>query len=159
MYLPKSRKNDEVRHKDDNLGNFLWMYGATRMVNPFTTLIYDDIVLSGDIEENSASAGGYLIASANDFNLEKYGVLQEHIGILRQRVVQLDVPTVIIGIGIQAKFAEVEDISKIALFDFHADFLKEVVARQRSPSIAVRGDFTETACKNAHVNNCISMVP
>ena len=133
------------------------MYGATRMVNPFTTLIYDDIVLSGDIEENSASAGGYLLASANDFNLEKYGVLQEHIGILRQRVVQLDVPTVIIGIGIQAKFAEVEDVSKIALFDFHADFLKEVVARQRSPSIAVRGDFTETACKNAHVNNCISM--
>ncbi|GMH77388.1 hypothetical protein TrLO_g13698, partial [Triparma laevis f. longispina] len=102
MYLPKSRKNDEVRHKDGNLGNFLWMYGATRMVNPFTTLIYADTVLTGDIEENSASAGGYLLASANAFNLEKYGVLQEYIGILRQRVVQLDVPTVIIGIGIQA---------------------------------------------------------
>ncbi|GMH90512.1 hypothetical protein TL16_g11792 [Triparma laevis f. inornata] len=157
MYLPKSRKNDEVRHNDGNLGNFLWMYGATRMANPFTTLMYHDDVLTGDIEENAASVSGYLLASANAFMLDKYEKSIEYISIVRQRVVQLDVPTVIIGIGIQAEFKDVEDVSKIALFDFHADFLNEVVARQRSPSIAVRGDFTETACKNVHVNNCISM--
>ena len=37
FYVPQSEASDAVRAKDDNYGNFIWRFGAMRMINPATT--------------------------------------------------------------------------------------------------------------------------
>ena len=36
-YLPRSDASDALRAKDVNFGNFIWKFGASRMLNPATT--------------------------------------------------------------------------------------------------------------------------
>lgn len=157
-YQPTSPKVVENRQKDGNTGNFIWQYGATRMINPHTTSFID-----ADNYEATSEASALVLASANAFymdleNEKNYNRMKSHVEYLTGKTRKIDKPTILLGIGIQANFNEVEDISTIKLHEHQAALLKEIDLRNNATtSVSVRGDVTHTAAVNAGVTNTISL--
>ena len=60
-------------------------------------------------------------------------------------VVRYDLPSIMLGIGVQMEFSNVTDISTVNLdgYDSYNNLLYEIGSRQKSKYIAVRGDITE----------------
>jgi len=150
-YPPYSSKNNgdrEWRERRSNCGNFLWQYGATRMINPFTTLFLDQ---SSDA---ASTASAFVIAEANALNLDKPDWsrgLFSHLLSLQRR---LNVPTIILGIGLQSEFGS--DSSSYKLLDFQKDYFVDLEKRQKHPAIGVRGNLTRIACENSGITHCIT---
>jgi len=147
------------RVKNDNSGNFMWSFGATRMINPYTT-----VFISHDSETGIESASALVMASANAFHLEPkntnaFNAMKNYVNALISIVRKIDKPTILLGIGIQAKFADFEDGNKpMKLYEHQLLLLNEIGKRnQASTSVSVRGDFTHTAAINAGANNTISL--
>ena len=157
-YTSPSLEAVQKRRKDGNFGNFVWQYGATRMINPYTTEFIP--TASGAAEEEVSAL---VLASANAFhlNLEEkrnYSQMKNYVGTLTNLVKKFDKPTVLLGIGIQAKFKEIGDTNSMKLHEHQAAFLNEIGRRnQATTSVSVRGDITQTAAINAGVTNTISL--
>ena len=151
LYPPKSEAAGLFRRKDANVGNFMWMFGATRMINPFTVTFQKDDVAVADQVTN------YVIASANAFQLDADpDPFQGYVGFMKSKTTLFNVPTIVLGIGIQAEFGP-DDVHGLVLRDHQRDLLLEVQKRQQAASISVRGEFTRTACANAGIKNCIPL--
>lgn len=156
-YKPTSPEAVEARRKDDNSGNFIWQYGATRMINAYTTSFIDALL------DEASEASVLVLASANAFymNLENenpYNMMKGRVGMLTNIVRKIDKPTILLGIGIQAEFDLIEDINTMELHEHQAAFLKEIGVRNNATtSVSVRGDVTNTAAVNAGVTNTISL--
>lgn len=159
MYSLPTPEGKAHRRKDSNTGNFVWEFGATRMINPYTTKI-------NDWDERKSWNDVLVMARANDLHLTTqhynpnwfednlYGT-----GNWTQFVKDFDKPTIMLGIGIQAELVDFEETKSVKLFEHQVNFLNEISKRNtaRKKSIAVRGEFTEAACINAGVQNCISL--
>ena len=157
FYPPRSPENDVIRGRDDNAGNFLWQYAATRMINPATTLILrDNLQLNVAEKSTTVHPSAYIIASANALNLKTDGLLAGLINAYRNSIKAYRVPTVILGIGIQAEFNSVEQAKSFQLFDYQREFLKSLVQWQAAPAIGVRGSITQMTCQNSGFDNCVS---
>mmetsp|Transcript_27495 Transcript_27495/g.32089 ORF Transcript_27495/g.32089 Transcript_27495/m.32089 type:complete len:997 (-) Transcript_27495:203-3193(-) len=153
-YLPSTPEAKVTRTRDGNIGNFIWAFGATRMMNPYTTEIK---------EYNSNSISALIIASANILNLAPetapadYEIMMKNLNPITNAVRNINKPTIVLGIGIQAEFANIEEIKRIKLYDHQVTFMNQIAERSTGKSVSVRGEFTETACINAGVENCISL--
>lgn len=138
-----------------NKGNYVWQYGATGLINPYTTYIYN---ARAEVQNNTDAL---VLASANVFLMNQsssaYEAMKHPVSNLKNMVLKFDLPTIVLGIGIQVEYGDYDNISKIALHDHQRDLLKEIGKRQLGRSIAVRGDVTEMACNNAGVEKCMSM--
>lgn len=142
QYLPADdERNNVARRKDGNKGNFVWQYGATSLFNPYTTKF---------VKQKSWRTVAYVFASANLLLMNPdYPQGEEVMGnmakIYTSRVLQYDLPTILLGIGIQVEFAKVQNVSSLSLegYDVYQTLLQEIANRQESNSIAVRGDVTE----------------
>jgi len=140
-YLPSNKENNARREKDGNKGNFVWQYGATNLVNPYTTRF---------MKEKNFNTRAYILASANLFLMNSGSPKNEksmasRAESLAKRAAEFDLPSIVLGIGIQVKFEEVKDISTLNM-DGHDEYkrlLFEFGSRQQSKAIAVRGDATE----------------
>eukprot|EP00591_Stephanopyxis_turris_P013918 CAMPEP_0195541510 /NCGR_PEP_ID=MMETSP0794_2-20130614/51125_1 /TAXON_ID=515487 /ORGANISM="Stephanopyxis turris, Strain CCMP 815" /LENGTH=615 /DNA_ID=CAMNT_0040675613 /DNA_START=101 /DNA_END=1948 /DNA_ORIENTATION=- len=215
-YEPPSPEVVAKRQKNDNTGNFVWAYGATRMINPYTTsfikaeegakdpgsayalviananslklstknltsynrvnwmtmlvqkidkpTILLGIGIQAKFEEfeeikDPGSASALVIANANSLELStKNSISHERVKWMTTLVQKIDKPTILLGIGIQAKFEEFEEIKSMKLHEHQALLFNEIGKRnQASKSASVRGDFTHVAATNAGVNNTISL--
>ena len=156
-YEPSTPEAKALRTKDGNVGNFIWMYGATRMMNPYTTEIKN--MQNPDDSRDSLSA--LVMASANALNLASgtadYETMKNVVNSLANVVRNINKPTILLGIGIQAEFADIEETKSIKLYEHQVTFMNEIAERSIGKSVSVRGEFTETACINAGVENCISL--
>jgi hypothetical protein len=124
------------------------------MLNPFTTIAISE----AEAKKPCRMAQSYMIATANMLQLEGEHRMERDVSELKKSIEMLNVPTFVMGIGIQADFGNTfNDTSKIKLFDHQKRFLSEVVKRSNSRSIAVRGELTETACRNSGFDSCISL--
>lgn len=154
-YEPSTPEAKALRTKDGNVGNFIWMYGATRMMNPYTT----EIKNMKNPDDSRVSA--LVMASANALNLASgtadYETMKNVVNSLANVVRNINKPTILLGIGIQAEFADIEETKSIKLYEHQVTFMNEIAERSIGKSVSVRGEFTETACINAGVENCISL--
>ena len=151
IYLPRAEKPDKDRAADNNAGNFLWQYAATRLVNPATTLLLSD----DQIEHVHADA--YIIATANVLNLEQDNLYTDMTGHWRARMRAWQVPVVVLGMGVQAHIVDVEDTSSLQLFDYQRELLHEIESWQRIPATGTRGELSTAACHNAGLMHCLPM--
>ena len=157
-YQPSTPATRLARSSDQNVGNFIWQFGATRLINPYTT----NFVTPEDAIHKSIDVDALVLASANALHLPEDGhnfqKMKNYINQLSHLVERINKPTVLLGIGIQAKFSDVEDTKHIALHEHQAHLMTEIAKRNSlEKSVSVRGTFTETACINAGVHNCISL--
>lgn len=141
QYLPANKESNAIRKKDGNKGNFVWQYGATNLFNPYSTRF---------IKEESSKRSAYILASANLFLMksefpESEKMLGSMAEMFANRAAKFDLPSIVLGVGVQVKFDEVEDISTLNMdgYDKYKKLLFEFESRQKSKAIAVRGDVTE----------------
>jgi hypothetical protein len=150
-YKPWSWDNNYQRSVDSNLGNMIWQYGATRLINPFTTLFL------GKESPAAKTAVAFVLASANALRLddnsdESMSYIDWH-----KMVQGWDVPTILLGIGIQKEFSPDFSPADLELFEFQRAQLQEIERRQSRPAITVRGNLTRIACENSDVSHCVVM--
>eukprot|EP00957_Ditylum_brightwellii_P205401 15343727-Ditylum_brightwellii.AAC.1 len=150
-YIPNSPEAKAKRFRDVDSGNSIWSYGVTRLINPYTT----------KFESTSTQPiSALVIGSANALHLPMdygYEPMKGHIGSLTNLVRTIDKPSIMLGIGIQSKFSDVNDTEFIKLHEHQVTFMDEIAKRNTGKSVSVRGEFTETACINAGVMNAISL--
>jgi len=154
-YPPTSPQVRERRSKNDNTGNHIWAFGATRMINPYTVEFK-----SASTDKDPVSAA--VVASANalhmNFGTKGYEMMKNVVNSLTNWVRKHDRPTIVLGIGIQANFDVLEDIKSMKLAEHQLTFMNEVAKRNTAEkSVSVRGELTETVCANAGAMNCISL--
>lgn len=167
FHVPQSEASDAVRAKDGNYGNFIWSFGATRMINPATTKFVPIANLGAFLEDGGNTPSGpissFVIATANILNLEKEIESQHNtLRMWTDIAHRLNVPTAVLGIGMQLEFQNIADAShnnRLELFDFQRVFLEELASHQTSetPAIGTRGYVTSRACSDSGVNQCVSM--
>lgn len=152
QYLPATPAEKARRSRDDNSGNFIWQFGATRMINPYT------VKFEKQDTQNPVSA--LVLASANSLHLpmdDGFKVMKAVIDGMSNLVSKIDKPTILFGIGIQAKFSDMKETKSFKLHEHQAAFMDKIAKRSSGKSVSVRGEYTETACINAGVKNCISL--
>ena len=98
-YSNHSKAWESAMALDQNLGNFVWEFGARRLWNPFTTVIVDPSLILPD---------AFLAATANLLYVESHGegLPKSFAGLTKyliMRVETLNVPSVFLGIGLQAE--------------------------------------------------------
>jgi len=155
-YLPSNRENNAARKGDGNKGNFVWSYGATNLLNPYTTRF---------VSMKNWRTAAFVVASANFLYIPKdendtnvnngFG----HANNLANAVVKNDLPTIVLGVGVQIRFDQIQNLSSQSFIglDPYMKFLTEVGNRHDRKSISVRGDVTETFCRNSGISQCISL--
>lgn len=151
-YLPGTPAEKARRSRDDNSGNHIWRFGATRMINPYTVKF--------EMPDTQNPVSALVLANANSLHLpmdEGFGLMKRLIDGLSNLVSKIDKPTILLGIGIQAKFSDMKETKSFKLHEHQAAFMDEIAKRSSGKSVSVRGEFTETACINAGVKNCISL--
>ena len=165
-YLPFSRDHNEWRRKDGNRGNFIWQYGATRMINPYTTQIFRKDELEWLQKKNFSAL---VLADANGLDLDDKKSVSSRVGMrgLYDLVVKVNAPTIFLGIGIQKSFegsasstpntSTTNDAFDYRLFDHQIKMLKEIEKHQTSPAIAVRGELTKRTCENSGITHCVAL--
>jgi len=158
-YQPSTHAVRLARSTDQNSGNFIWKFGATRLINPYTTKFLNP----SDARKESVDVDALVMASANALHLadpdgNDFRVMKDYVNGVSSLVKEIDKPTIMLGIGIQAKFSDINDTKHIALHEHQAHLMNEIAKRNTlEKSVSVRGEFTETACINAGVHNCLSM--
>lgn len=158
-YQPSTHAVRLARSTDQNSGNFIWKFGATRLINPYTTKFLN----LSDARKESVDVDALVMASANALHLadpdgNDFRVMKDYVNGVSSLVKEIDKPTIMLGIGIQAKFSDINDTKHIALHKHQAHLMNEIAKRNTlEKSVSVRGEFTETACMNAGVHNCLSM--
>lgn len=148
--------------RDDNYGNMVWRYASSMMLNPATTWVdpSDRLAL---VNLTDGPVDALIVATANTLHLTDEPILQDLIEAMTDRVKRRDVPTIVVGIGIQFEFDNNDknyelNRTDLALYhDFQKEFLLEISKRQKTPAIGVRGDLTKAVCENSGISNCVSM--
>ena len=152
QYLPATPAEKARRSRDNNSGNFIWQFGATRMINPYT------VKFEKQDTQNPVSA--LVLANANSLHLPMnagFELMKGVIDGLSNLVSKIDKPTILLGIGIQAKFSDMKETKSFKLHEHQVAFMDKIAKRSSGKSVSVRGEFTETACINSGVKNCISL--
>ena len=100
--------------------------------------------------EKNYKTSAYIMVTANLFLMnKKFPSGEQMMSNMAQHytnlVTQIDLPSIILGIGVQVEFDDMENISTMTMdgYDAYKNLLYETESRQKSKSIAVRGDITE----------------
>jgi Polysaccharide pyruvyl transferase len=149
-YLPFSIEHNRQRQYESNFGNLIWQFGATRLINPFTTLFAP--------ARSNWAVSAVVAASANSLFLDELPPWGTNGTVtFTKQIRSWDVPTIMLGIGIQKEFSSNFSAADMQLFDYQRTFLHEIAKRQSRPAIAVRGHLTRIACENAGLTHCMTM--
>lgn len=154
----------EEKYRDNNYGNMIWRYASSRLLNPITTKIDPYTTWSMENITND-SVDALVIASANTLHITNEPLWQEGIEEMTTRVQHRNVPTIVLGIGVQVDFENMVEGGEFDLkstnisfpFDFQKNLFTEISHRQTQPGIGARGDLTTSVCLNSGIENCISM--
>ena len=155
-YEPMSNEAINERRKDGNTGNFLWKYGSTRMINPYTTEFIPAVInqytaefvpaISNKVEEE---ASALVLADANTFYMykaerkryskrkdkvvraekERYSRGKDKVVGLTNMVRKVDKPTILLGIGVEVPFEDFkyfQDTDTLKLHEHQATLLNEI---------------------------------
>jgi drug/metabolite transporter (DMT)-like permease len=159
MYKLTSPEARQERSHDPNTGNFVWMFGATRMINPYTVIIQPLTIHEAD-ESILAHLSALVVASANALHIPlnpDYKGVKNYLVAVTNLIRRVNKPTTVLGIGIQAQLSDLSNVDEIELHGHQATFMHEVARRGEGKSVSVRGEMTETACKNAGIDICNSL--
>eukprot|EP01063_Lacrimia_lanifica_P011287 TRINITY_DN180_c0_g1_i3.p1 TRINITY_DN180_c0_g1~~TRINITY_DN180_c0_g1_i3.p1 ORF type:complete len:874 (+),score=166.92 TRINITY_DN180_c0_g1_i3:437-3058(+) len=146
VYRPPSPKHDLKRSKDPNLGNFVWEYGAARVIDPYTTKIVQASACGKGSEVQAL-----VIASANALYLRKPELVAGHIQAYTTHVRNCAAPSAVFGIGIQAEFKDEEWLKTAGLPDKQHKLMELLESRMEGKAIGVRGQVTEQALLNSGI--------
>ena len=143
---------------DTNLGNLVWRAGATNLLNPYTT---SPIVPPGKLPD------ALLIPTANLLHIPTQstdklpGVVEALTLQFTHMAQQLDVPSVLIGIGMQAELPSNQSLEQaIDSFQLHAlsvDMLKTFASRAPPAGFTVRGNITAHLCRKTGIQACVPL--
>merc|ERR1719223_259023 len=167
-YYLRSKEQEMIRGKGSNVGNFIWQYGVARLYNPFTTVSIDVSDKAGQRESKEnfgAEPTAFIIGEANLFyvgtNEKSSEGLDDYNHNKASRVNNINLPTIVLGAGVQIDFSEMsveELMQKDILHDAHKELLTALLEHAKgSYSLGARGEITESLCKNANFGNCISL--
>jgi len=161
-YWPFSTEHNKWRRSDENRGNFVWQFGATRMINPYTTQIFTWAEYNW-MHWKDVNFSAVVLADANALDLDDEERSKEGIQRLKEMVKNSNLPTILLGIGIQKMFenstSSVNSIDSFhdKLFDHQAEYLKEIEKHQTIPAMSVRGELTKKACENSGISHCVAL--
>uniref|UniRef100_A0A7S2YLZ2 Polysaccharide pyruvyl transferase domain-containing protein n=1 Tax=Entomoneis paludosa TaxID=265537 RepID=A0A7S2YLZ2_9STRA len=148
-----------MRRDDGNSGNFVWQYAATRLLNPATHVIQPLLFLQHmsqqqDVQLNTVDT--LVVSTANVLMLEKDGIFAHVLTWYQHVAATLRVPTVVIGMGVQADFGALSptDVQTRQLYPHQKAFLQELHQWQAAPATGVRGNATATICRNSGETHC-----
>jgi Polysaccharide pyruvyl transferase len=150
------------RLRDDNYGNMVWRYASSMILNQATTEVDPSDRLSMP-ELTDGPVDALVIATANTLHLTEQPLLQDLVETMTSRVLLRQLPTIVIGMGIQIDFGNKEQNYDLTTTDlalthnYQTEFLRQVSKQQKVPSIGVRGDMTTAVCENSGIHNCVSM--
>jgi len=88
------------------------------LIYPYTTKFLNP----SDARKESVNVDALVMASANALHLadpdgNSFRVMKDHVNGLSSLVKEIDKPTIMLGIGIQAKFSDIKDTKHIALHE------------------------------------------
>eukprot|EP00223_Ostreococcus_mediterraneus_P001316 CAMPEP_0179717058 /NCGR_PEP_ID=MMETSP0938-20121108/2191_1 /TAXON_ID=548131 ORGANISM="Ostreococcus mediterraneus, Strain clade-D-RCC1107" /NCGR_SAMPLE_ID=MMETSP0938 /ASSEMBLY_ACC=CAM_ASM_000576 /LENGTH=876 /DNA_ID=CAMNT_0021590805 /DNA_START=1583 /DNA_END=4213 /DNA_ORIENTATION=+ len=142
---PKKGANFSSSPGMDNLGNWIWRYGFSKMMSPYVS------VLSANEEQPDV----ILFSEANTLQLEHPEATIGQIHSMHNLLRIHGVPALLLGIGIQIEYASYHSTFKnFSLNEAQTSFLAELSSKQHDAVITVRGNLTKTACINAGIMNC-----
>lgn len=136
----------------DNVGNWIWRYGFTNIFDPYTTIIVTNA-------ESGHTAGTLVLSEAN--TLDHQNRFLGRVAQLKDQVESHGVPTLLLGIGIQLTYAELEREGERSyiLHEKQREFLE--VVNKYSPAggsyITVRGNETRRSCVASGIANCLPL--
>jgi len=144
----------ELSAMNGNFGFWVWAFGAAHLMNPFTTRL---VHMSVD----STNVDALIIATANVIN--PYSASMASVASkLLDSVRLFDVPTIVLGIGVQFDFPDNPALREEAIVNntralpkVMPEMLIEFARRGRLPSISVRGVITEQVCNSFGVSSCV----
>ena len=153
MYTERDESSDRIRSVNSNLGNHIWMFGATRMVNPATTLLVQS---SSNTDLNAlGQPTAYILALANHLDVRIDLKNEKALGRWTELVEDNNVPTIVLGIGIQIDPGR--DHTDVKYFPYLTKFLKAVEDHQSKPAIGTRGKATTKVCENSGITHCVPL--
>jgi len=170
----------------DNSGNMVWMYGALRLLDDTHTIARSPSEWLANLEPGSSLAPtAMLLSTANllaptfiasgtsNGPQRKAGLSDKSMDVLLSmtriylgRILALDLPSAILGIGVQVEFGDRgmatsgnSQGESLKLHPTQIELLAAVANRSRGglPNIAVRGDLTQSVCRGSGVQACLSL--
>lgn len=160
-YSNHSKAWESAMALDKNIANFVWIFSATRLLNPFTTVIVDPSLILPE---------AFLVATANLLYIESHGegLSKSYEGLtndLIRRVETMNVPSVLMGIGLQAEMPlgkndEQQRARAIKGFHFHnlsVKMLDAFASRAPHAGFTVRGNITSDLCDKAGIRACVPL--
>mmetsp|Transcript_23397 Transcript_23397/g.28742 ORF Transcript_23397/g.28742 Transcript_23397/m.28742 type:complete len:348 (+) Transcript_23397:531-1574(+) len=147
----------------------IWGFGVRELINPFITVFVRRNYVSPNenLDKFGVAPSVYVIGTANLFNLNSLSKENRNAGpdiyvnTIREKVEDFSLPTVMLGAGVQFDFTEmpIESIvGRDVLHDSHKQLLQTIEDNKMGPySVSVRGNVTETTCKNAGFSHCIAL--
>jgi len=146
---------------DGNLGNLIWEYGATKLVNPYSCVWF-----ASPSNYTAVLPDAMVVATANLLyiptdNESMPAVVKGMSGYFSERVRQLNVPSLIIGIGLQAEIRDDQDIETtiqaLHLHGLSVNLLTAFASRAPPAGIGVRGNITSRLCQKAGIAACVPL--
>lgn len=146
---------------DGNLGNLIWEYGATKLINPYSCVWF-----TSPSTNTAVLPDAMVVATANLLFIPKDNesmpaVIRGMTSYFSHKVRHLNVPSVIIGIGLQADMRDDQDIETtiqaLHLHDISVNLLTAFAARAPPAGIAVRGNITSRLCQKAGLVACVPL--
>lgn len=146
-----------VNAVNGNLGNLIWRFGATHLVNPYTT---SRMKSKGDLLPDALLEAAanllYIPTNKNDTLPKKVENMTRN---LVQLAEQLNVPSILIGIGLQAELPQNQDlehaVDSMQMHELSVTLLKTFASRAPDAGFSVRGNITATMCRKAGILACV----
>jgi len=144
-----------------NLGNLVWSYGAESLINP-----YQSAWFASRSDWAAALPDALVVATANLLYIpDGDGPLPKGVeGMSRDldRIArEFNVPSLLLGIGLQAEIRDDQDINTaIHALHFHdvsVSMLTAFASRAPPAGIAVRGNVTSHLCRKAGIAACVPL--
>lgn len=146
---------------DKNLGNLIWQFGATNLINP-----YSSVWFASPSNYTSVLPDAMVLATANLLyipagNESMPKIITGKSSMFYDIVRHLNVPSAIMGIGIQAEIRDDQDIETtiqaLHLHDLSVNLLSAFASRAPPAGIAVRGNITSRLCEKAGIDACVPL--
>jgi len=136
-----------------NVGNYVWEYGARRLINPYTNLWLPCE------DGNSCSVDALVLSTANILVVDPrvdmgfQNLAKKEANKFTSLLQQTGVPAIMLGIGIQAEADMM--LEEGALSNEASHFLRTLSSTVDVPNVGARGRLSSEMCRRAGVGHCV----
>jgi len=144
-----------------NLGNLIWSYGAMKIVNP-----YSSVWFSSPSNFTAILPDAMVVATANLLYIPMDNApmpkrISNPSTKFSETARQLNVPSLIIGIGLQAEIRDDQDlettIQSLHLHEISVNLLTAFASRAPPAGFGVRGNITSRLCQKVGIDACVPL--